>query len=138
MIIENNARRHDKEHILLCLSATPANEKIMQIALRMSDAYNGTLTALFVETPASKKTSVETRTLLSEYSELAEQPGAQITIVRGNNIARQISEYAKSNNITKIVIGHSVNRKTFGVCWKNNVDKITSLLMPDIEVYVVN
>lgn len=39
------------EHILICLSSSPTNAKIIRTAARMADAFKGSLTALFVETP---------------------------------------------------------------------------------------
>lgn len=138
MAVEVNARNCSQEHILLCLSSFPANEKVIQIAARMADAFNGTLTALWVETSAIKKMPEQNRVTLHENSKLAEQLGARIATVCGNNIANKISQYAKANNVTKIVIGYSVNKKICGFCWQNNINKITSLVLPNVEVYVVN
>ena len=39
------------EHILVCLSSSPTNAKIIRTAARMADAFKGGFTALFVETP---------------------------------------------------------------------------------------
>lgn len=39
------------EHILVCLSSSPSNNKIIRNASRMAKAFNGSFTALFVETP---------------------------------------------------------------------------------------
>ena len=138
MTVEANAQKHTEEHILFCLSGSPANEKVIGIAARMADAYHGLLTGLLVETSAIKKLTDENRRKLHKSSEFAKQSGAQLVTVHGNDIARQISEYAKKNHVTKIAIGHSVNKNICGFCWQNNIDRITRFVSPDIEVYVIN
>ena len=39
------------EHILVCLSSAPSNPKIIRTAAKMADAYSGSFTALYIETP---------------------------------------------------------------------------------------
>ena len=48
-----------EERILVCLSSSPSNGKIIRTAAQMAEAFNGTLTALFVETPLAGKMGKE-------------------------------------------------------------------------------
>lgn len=50
-----------EERILVCLSSSPSNGKIIRTAAQMAEAFNGTLTALFVETPLPEKWEKRTR-----------------------------------------------------------------------------
>ena len=43
------------EHILVCLSSSPANGTIIRAAARMAEAFKGEFTALYVETSQSQK-----------------------------------------------------------------------------------
>ncbi len=97
-----------KEHILACLSSAPSNGKIIRTAARMADAFGGQFTALFVETPDFTAISVEDKKRLQENQQLAEQLGANIEIVYGEDVAYQIAEFARRSGITKIVLGRSV------------------------------
>ena len=45
---QENADRH----ILICLSSSTSNAKVIHAAAKIAAAFQGTLTALFVETPA--------------------------------------------------------------------------------------
>ena len=126
------------EHILCCLPSFSSNEKVIEMAARMAKSFNGALTALFLFSSPSKKMSERELAMLHKNQQLTKQTGAQMTTVYGNNVAYLVSEYAKANHVTKIAIGHSANKKFLGFCRQNNIDKITSLLMPDIEVYAVN
>ncbi len=49
--IQSRSVYHTHENILVCLSSSPSNAKIIRTAARMARAFRGTFTALFVETP---------------------------------------------------------------------------------------
>ena len=43
------------EHILVCLSSSPSNPKVLRTAARMAEAFHSGFTALFVETPETRE-----------------------------------------------------------------------------------
>ena len=49
--VQNNENNLSKEHILVCLSSSPSNERIVRMAGKMAQAFCGSLTALYVQTP---------------------------------------------------------------------------------------
>ena len=49
--VQSRGDYHTGEHILVCLSSSPSNAKIIRTAARMARAFRGRFTALFVETP---------------------------------------------------------------------------------------
>lgn len=123
------------EHILICLSSSPTNAKVIRTAARMSSAFHGRFTALFVETPATLRLSQNSKALLRANLKLAETLGAQIITVYGENVPIQIAEYAKLNDVSKIVIGRSNNKKTF-FSSKNLIDKLTQFA-PNLDIYII-
>lgn len=123
------------EHILVCLSPALSNAKVIRTAARMADAFHGAFTALFVETPEMLKLSDKNRGILRENLRLAEQLGAQIATVYGEDIPGQIAEYAKASRVSKIVVGRSINtRKWFG---KFNFTNKLTILAPTIDIYII-
>ena len=98
---------HTDEHILVCLSSSPSNAKIIRTAARMANAFHGVFTALFVETPNFSAMSEEDTKRLRSNMRLAEQLGAEIETVYGEDISFQISEFARLSGVSKIVIGRS-------------------------------
>ena len=42
--------KQKKEHILVCLSSSPSNEKIIRTAAQMAQAFQAGFTALYVQT----------------------------------------------------------------------------------------
>lgn len=123
------------EHILVCLSPAPSNAKVIRTAARMADAFHGSFTALFVETPYTQELDSKNKSKLREHIRLAEQLGAQIATVYGEDIPRQIAEYAKASRVSKIAIGRSSHVKSWFPKF-NFVDKLTEF-SPNIDVYII-
>lgn len=123
------------EHILVCLSSAPSNTKVIRTAARMADAFHGAFTALFVETPETQELEAQNRLALRENLRLAEQLGAQIATVYGDDIPGQIAEYAKASRVSKIVLGRSSRLRRWFIK-SNFVDRLTALA-PAIDIYII-
>lgn len=131
---ENTARAG--EHILICLSSAPSNARVIRTAARMAEAFHSSFTALYVETSQSKELKGENLKRLKENFHLAEQLGAQISTVYGDEPAMLIAEYAKVSGVTKIVIGRTNHRQNMFFGSKTMVDKLTELAS-NIDVYII-
>ena len=123
------------EHILICLSSSPSNAKVVRTAARMAEAFHSGFTALFVETPETKELKGDSLKRLRDNLRLAEQLGAQIATVYGDDPAVQIAEYAKVSGITKIVLGRTNHKSTIFLRSKTLADKLTKLA-GDIDIYI--
>ena len=104
---KNGGEYHADEHILVCLSAAPSNAKIIRTAARMVYAFRGSFTALFVKTPDFERMSEEDKKRLRSNMRLAQQLGAEIETVYGDDVPYQIAEFARLSGVSKIVIGRS-------------------------------
>lgn len=98
---------HTREHILVCLSSAPSNEKIIRTAARMSNAFRCGFTALFVETKEFQWMPQTDKERLHNNIHLAQQLGASIETVYGDDVAYQIAEFSRLSGVTKIVLGRS-------------------------------
>ena len=74
-------------------------------------ALRRTLTALVVEPVDAQKPSKADARALHANGELAEELGAHVVTVYGDDLALQIAQYALSGTISKIVIGSSENSR---------------------------
>lgn len=133
---KNKSDYYTEEHILTCLSSSPSNAKVIRTAARMASAFNGSFTALFVETTNTKEFEKENRIRLERNLKLAEQLEARIATVYGDDIANQIAQYAKISGVSKIVLGRSNNRKRWFFNKKTLVEKLTELA-PNIDIYII-
>ena len=95
------------EHILVCLSSAPSNAKIIRTAARMAKAFHGEFTALFVETSDFSVMEEEDKERIRVHMRLAQQMGAKIETVFGEDVAFQISEFARLFGVSKIVVGRA-------------------------------
>ena len=125
-----------QEHILVCLSASPSNAKIVKTAATMASAFGGSFTALYVQTPDSDKLDEENKNRLQDHIRLAEQLGADIATAYGEDLSFQIAEYARISGVTKIVIGRSnIKRRHF---WNRPTltDKLTEIA-PNLDIHII-
>lgn len=75
------------EHILVCLSASPSNEKIIKTAAKMVNAFGGSFTALYIQTTDSEKMPEDDKNRLQSNIRLAKHFGADIATIYANDIA---------------------------------------------------
>lgn len=127
--------QYTHEHVLVCISAAPSNAKVIRTAARMADAFHGLLTALFVETPEVSNLTDKQKAVIRENQRLAEQLGAVIATVYGEDISMQIAEYAKTSRVSKIVIGRSIHMKR-SLFKPNLVDRLANLAT-NIDIYII-
>lgn len=123
------------EHILVCISSSPTNAKVIRTAARMASAFKGRLTALYIETSDYIHMDQKSLNTLSENMHLAQQFGARVEAVCGDDIAYQISEYARLSNVSKIVLGRSQTKKHF-FSKPSLVEQLT-LTAPNLDIYII-
>lgn len=126
---------HTDEHIMVCLSTSPSNAKIIRTAAKMAIAFRGTFTALYVKV-SGKHISEESSKCLKENMRLAQQMGASIETVDGSDVPFQITEFVRLSGVTKIVMGHS---STYGklFCTKPPMANRLMAIAPNLDIYVI-
>ena len=100
------------ERLLVCVGPSPTSAKIIRTAKRMAAAFGAEWLAVAVETggAGSKATLHE---LTARNLRLAESLGAEAHTLIGDNVAETVLDYARSRNVTKIIVG-----KTAQPQWK--------------------
>lgn len=134
--VKNNSDFFTDEHILVCLSASPTNAKIIRAAARMAKAFNGSFTALFVETPDFSVMSDADKNRLRDNIHLAEQLGAAIETVYGEDVPFQIAEFARFSGVSKIVVGRSNAQRRLIISKPTLTDKLIAYC-PNLDVYII-
>ena len=134
--LKNNSNYYTDEHILVCLSASPTNAKIIRTAARMAQAFRGTFTALFVETPNFAAINDRDKERLRSNIHLAEQLGATVETVYGDDVAFQISEFARLSGVSKIVVGRS-NAQRKHIFSKPTLTELLVSYSPNLDVYII-
>lgn len=127
---------HTGEHILVCLSSATSNEIVVRTAAHMAAVFRCRFTALFVETPAFALMCEEDKNRFRSNLLLAEQLGASIEIVYGEDIPSQIAEYALLSDVSKIVIGNSQEKRCCFFKRAALTERLTELI-PNLEIHSI-
>ena len=85
------------EHILVCLSSSPSNARIIHTAAKMAKVLHARFTAIYVQTDTVINDEDQSR--LSQNIQLAQRLGAEIVMTHGENVALQISEYVRLTHL---------------------------------------
>jgi len=125
------------ERIMVCVGANPRSIRLIRTAKRMAAGLRADWIAVYVEAPTAVKPSEDDLRHLAEHMRLAESLGAETVILSGHKASEEILNYARTRNVTKIIIGKPTHPR-----WK---DKIFGSLLDevvrgsgDIDVYVIS
>lgn len=123
-----------KEHILVCVSASLTTPGVIRSAAKLVMAFKGDFTALHVVTERDDYLTKAERKQLQANLRLADQLGAKIAVIYGENFSEQISEYAKVSQISKLVVGKSPDKRFFkGRTFINDVAQA----VPNLGIYII-
>ena len=129
-------KTNTKEHILVCLSSSPSNTRIIETAAKMAKAFGASFTALYVQTPASELMLDADKARLADNIRYAESLGANVSTVIGDNVAFQIAEFSRLSGITKVVLGRSAAPKK-GLFKKQTLTDQLIALAPNLDVHII-
>lgn len=124
------------EHILVGLSSAPSNARIIRTAATMAAAFGCKFTALFVRTPGYEVLSEENKERLRNHAELAEELGASVETVFGDDVSYQIAEYARLSGVTKIVVGRSAATRKHPWSKPTLTEKLTEIA-PNLDIHII-
>jgi two-component system sensor histidine kinase KdpD len=105
------------ERVLACISEDPRSAGLVRYAKRLADRLHAPFTALCVETRRSLQLSEEERDRIADTLRLAERLGGEgITVPSSSrNIADDVIDFARANNVTHIIIGKSSRARWFEI-----------------------
>ena len=134
--IQRQGDYHTDEHILVCISSSPSNPRIIRTAARMASAFRAGFTALYVETPDASAMDEQDRKRLRENMRLAQQLGATIETCYGEDVAYQIAEFARLSGVSKIVLGRS-NAAKKGFLSKPSLTERLIANAPNLDIHII-
>jgi two-component system sensor histidine kinase KdpD len=125
------------ERLLVCVSPGTVSERLIRTARRLADELKAEWYAIYVETPQQTRVSAEQRDRVDGMLRLAEELGAKSVTIPGQSVAETVTNYARNQNVTKIIIGKS--RRSRWIEWIQGsvADQLIRQSGP-IDVYFVN
>ena len=94
-----------RERIAVCISEHPSSQYLIARGARMAQAMDAELYCLYVETNGAK-TGQDEKALAANFT-FAENLGATVVHVKGDNVAQAAVEFVRDRRITHIVFGRS-------------------------------
>jgi two-component system, OmpR family, sensor histidine kinase KdpD len=112
------------ERILVLINEHPTAAGLIRYARRAADRLQARWVALFIETPRYHQLSEKERDQVAQTLRLAERLGATAVTLPGRNIAEDVLDYARANNITQIIVGKSRRTRWFELLHGSVVDAL--------------
>jgi len=94
-----------QERLLVCVGPSPFAARLVRATRRMAVGLRAPWVAVHVETPADAKLSHADAERLAQTLRLVEQLGGETATISGHNLADELLHYARSRNVTKIIVG---------------------------------
>lgn len=93
--------------IMVAINSRLSSENLIRLADRFADTFNSEWFAVYVEPSYKFKMGYKESLQLEKNLKLAEELGGKVFRLTGLEIANEIVSFAKSKNVSLIVLGHS-------------------------------
>jgi len=126
-----------RERILVCIGPSPFAARLIRATRRMAASLKAPWMAVHVETPTTGSLSEAARQRLADASHLVEQLGGEIVTLTGLSVADEVLHYARSRNVTRVVVGKPQQPRWREWLRGSLVYELTRK-SGDIDVYVIS
>ncbi|MBF0458127.1 MAG: sensor histidine kinase KdpD [Nitrospirae bacterium] len=125
------------ERILVSISSNPRSIRLIRAAKRMATGLRAEWIAVNVEAPSKVKPTKADLAKLAGHIRLAETLGAETVTLSAQKASEEILHYARSRNVTKIIIGKPAHPRWKDILFGSMLDEIVRG-SGDIDVYVIS
>ncbi|HML78676.1 sensor histidine kinase KdpD [Geobacter sulfurreducens] len=125
------------ERLLVSISGSPFSERLIRTTRRLADELKATWFTVYVETPGGGRHEQENRERVWKDLRLAESLGSQVATLTATSVAEAVVDYARSHNVTQIVVGKPAKSRWREFLRLPLVDQIIRL-SGAIDVHVVS
>lgn len=126
-----------KDRILVCVGTDAESERLVRVAARLAQSLKSDWLAVYVETPYLQRLPNKQRNLILKTLKLAETLGAETATLSGTKVAEVVLNYARSRNVSKLVVGKSTRTTFERLILPGVVDDLTNQAT-DIDLHVVS
>lgn len=118
--------------VLLCLSPSPSNKRVIDAAARLAEGKAKSAIAIYV---GSSKEEFSKNPALQENVELAKQKGFEIYVFESNDILMSIAEYARLVHASDLFLGYSITNAIFPV--RKPAAVVLSEYLPETDIHII-
>jgi two-component system sensor histidine kinase KdpD len=125
------------ERLLVCVTPGPTSPSLVRATRRMAASLRAPWIAVHVETPADARLRPADRERLAETLQLARRLGGEVVTLGGADPTGEIVAYARTRNVTKIIVGKTLHSRWRELIRGSFVYEIARRC-GDIDVYVIS
>jgi two-component system, OmpR family, sensor histidine kinase KdpD len=118
--------------LLTCVGPGSGAERVVRAAARLASQLNAEWHAIYVETPGLQRLPAGRREKILGTLNLAKDLGATIAVIADPDVAGSVVGYARSHNLSKLVIGRDPARRLWP--WQRSSGQKLAMLAPDIDL----
>src|SRR6266850_544453 len=125
------------ERVMVCVGPSPAGARLVRAGHRLAAQLAAPWVVAYVETAAQRSLGEEDRARVAQTLRLAESLGAETVTLTGTRMSDEILAYARSRNVSKLVIG----KPTRGFWQRVFLGSIVDTLVRgsgEIDIYVIS
>ena len=127
---------HARERLLVCVGPGPGTDKLIRSTKRLAANLDADWIAVYVETPSLQRLPEEKRARILKGLKLAQELGAETTVLGGSSLAATLLAYARTRNVSKLVVGKSAS-SPLARLWRGSLVEELARQSGDVDVYVV-
>ena len=125
------------ERLMICISGHPVSDRLVRAGRRLADELKSEWFAVHVQTLDRRRFSTQGAENVARALRLAEELGAMVRQIEGQNVPATLVDFARKNNVTKIITGSPLRPR-----WKEMLfGSLTNDLIHlsgNIDVYIVS
>jgi two-component system sensor histidine kinase KdpD len=118
--------------LLTCVGPDEGAERVVRAAARLASQLNADWHAIYVETPSLQRLPPAQRERILATLNLAQELGGRTAVLANANVAESVIAYARSHNLSKVVIGRDATRRLWP--WQRSAGQRLAMLAPDIDL----
>ncbi len=125
------------ERVLVCVHANALAGRLVRTGRRLATQLRVPWYVVYVETADELRRSEPERDGAVQALRLAEQLGAEVVTLRGENIVDEIVAFARSRNVSRIIVGKSTHSRWREIIFGSKIDTLVRA-SGEIDVYVIS
>ncbi|HEX2055235.1 MAG TPA: sensor histidine kinase KdpD [Nitrospiraceae bacterium] len=124
------------ETIMVCVNLKPRGPMLVRAAKRMATGLHAKWIAVYVQTSKHLRLPEAERNAGIETLRIAERMGAETVTLTGDDVSRQLLNYARSRNVSKIIVGKPLRSRWKEWIFGSVVDDLVRG-SGDMDIYVI-
>jgi two-component system sensor histidine kinase KdpD len=133
-----HASRTGPVRVLVALGINPHSQRLLLTAARLAEGLDGELFAIHIQPPGPVTSLYEANR--SRYLDQARELGAHVEMVKGQDVATTLVDYAQTRRITHLVLGQSDVSRWREITRGSVINRILRMILSGqapVDLYIV-